>query len=217
MKDIKQPDSVVRRLPRYYRYLADLIHVGIRRISSRDLSERIGNTSSQVRQDFFCFGGFGQQGYGYDVQNLHDSIGKILGIDQQYNMVVIGAGHLGQALANHFYLENKGFKIIGVFDIRTAIIGKKIRDIEIIHFDKLEYFVQEHQVDIAILTMPREQVNEVAKKVIELGINGIWNFVPVELRVADDIVVENIQLSDSLMVLGYRLKEFREIKDRECL
>lgn len=217
MKETRQPDGVVRRLPRYYRHLSDLNQMGISRVSSGDLSMRIGNTPSQVRQDFNCFGGFGQQGYGYDVKGLHGAIIDILGLDDQYNMIIVGAGHLGQGLANHTYFEKRGFKLVGIFDVRNSVVGKKIRNIEICHFDQLEQFVQNNRVDIAVLTIPKEQVHEVAETVVKLGIHGIWNFAPVELKVDDGVVVENIHLSDSLMVLGYRMKELKEKKEKGSL
>ncbi|MDL2237805.1 redox-sensing transcriptional repressor Rex [Christensenellaceae bacterium OttesenSCG-928-K19] len=210
MKIVKQPDGVVRRLPRYYRYLADLNQMGISRVSSKDLSARIGNTPSQVRQDFNCFGGFGQQGYGYDVDTLYKAIADILGLNETNNMIIMGAGRLGQALANYTYFEKKGFKLTGIFDVRSSVIGKQIRGVDIRHINELESFVHDNPVDIAALAVPKDQINDVADAVARLGIKGIWNFTPMELKVEDHIIVENIQLSDSLMTLGYRLKEAAE-------
>lgn len=179
----------------------------ISRISSKDLSVRMGITSSQVRQDFNCFGGYGLQGYGYDVKLLYREIRNILGLDTMYNMIIIGSGHLGQALANHTYFEKRGFKLVGIFDISSEIIGKKIREIEIMHLDSLDDFVKSNHVDIAVITAPAVHAREIAKKVTNFGIKGLWNFAPVELKIPSDVVIENIQLSDSLMVLGYKLKE----------
>lgn len=207
MKEYTQPDGVVRRLPKYYRYLSDLKQMGIARVSSKDLSKRIGNTPSQVRQDFNCFGGFGQQGYGYDVETLYNAIGNILGLNTCYTMVIIGAGRLGQALANYTYFEKKGFQLTGIFDVRSSLVGKQIRGVDIRHIDELSQFAKDNPVDIVVLAVPKEQTNEVADLAAGLGIKGIWNFAPAELSVDEQILVENIQLSDSLMTLGYRIKE----------
>lgn len=198
--------AVIRRLPRYFRYLQDLIRLDIKRISSRELSERMGITASQIRQDLNCFGGFGQQGYGYNVESLFNEISKILGVDKRFSCVIIGAGNMGTALANYENFSKRGFDIIAIFDVDPRKIGKKINGIEILSMDSLEDFVKSHKVDIAMLTVPYANANEVAEKVTSLGIKGIWNFSPNELRLGNDAVVENVHLSDSLMVLGYRLR-----------
>ncbi len=199
--------AVVRRLPRYYRYLDDLLRMDITRISSRELSERMGITASQIRQDLNCFGGFGQQGYGYNVEFLYDEIGNILGINNKFKTIIIGAGNMGQALANYGNFERRGFKLIGIFDVDQNLIGSKIRDIEIMHIDRIDEFVKDKKVDIAMIAVPYEQTPAVADSVAKLGIKGLWNFSPMDLKLHYDVVVENVHLSDSLMVLGYKLNE----------
>ncbi len=199
--------AVVKRLPRYYRYLADLLKLGIIRISSKELSDRMGTTASQIRQDLNCFGGFGQQGYGYNVEVLYNEIGKILGLQNEYRTVILGAGNMGQALANYANFEKRGYKIVGIFDIRPEIIGKKIKDIEVMHMDKFEDFVKTHRVSIAMITVPYEKTPEVATRAARAGIKGLWNFSPMDLEIPYDVVIENVHLSDGLMVLGYCLNE----------
>jgi redox-sensing transcriptional repressor len=186
--------------------------MGISRVSSTDLGKKMGITSSQVRQDFFNFGSFGLQGYGYDVDQLRQEIGSILGLDTMRTMIIIGAGHLGQALARHTAFEKDGYSVVGVFDISPHLIGEKIRDIEIMHVNKIAEFVSQNKVDIAVITVPRTYAKEVADLVTGLGIKGIWNFTSVKLTVPDDVAVENIHLSDSLMTLGYYMKEMKENK-----
>lgn len=208
--DKKISMAVIRRLPRYYRYLSDLLKLGITRISSKELSSRMGITASQIRQDLNCFGGFGQQGYGYNVEYLYKEIGNILGVNEAFKIIIIGAGNMGQALANYTNFEKRGFKLIGIFDINPNLIGKKIRDVEIMHLDSLDRFVAENQVDIAILCVPCENTPAVADKVARLGVKGLWNFSPMDLKLPYDVIIENVHLSDSLMVLGYRLNEMRK-------
>jgi redox-sensing transcriptional repressor len=193
-------------MPRYYRYLSALLEMGISKISSKDLGNRMGITSSQVRQDFFCFGGNGLQGYGYDVKFLHEEIGLILGLDEIRQIVILGAGSLGHALTKHKEFSKKGFKIIGVFDVKSEIIGKHINEHTIQHLDSFPEFVKNNRVDIAVLAVPDSSARELAKLVVSLGIKAIWNFAPVELVTPDDVIVENIHLIDSLMILGYNLK-----------
>ena len=204
--------TVIRRLPRYYRYLTTLNQMGINRVSSNDLSKIMGITSSQIRQDFFSFGGTGLQGYGYDVELLQKEIGNILGLEIVFNMVIIGAGNLGRALAKYVSFEKKGFKTVGIFDVNTQFVGEKIGEKTIMHFNNLDEFVKTTPVDIAIITVPREYAREAADKAIKLGVKGIWNFAPLELDVPEDVSIENIHLSDSLMVLGYGMKEKRRKK-----
>lgn len=199
--------AVIRRLPRYYRYLSDLLLMDITRISSKELSNRMGITASQIRQDLNCFGGFGQQGYGYNVELLFNEIGNILGINNKFQTIVIGAGNMGQALANYGNFERRGFQIIGIFDIDPKLVGKKVNRMEVQHMDKVDEFVKEHKVDIAMLTVPFDHTREVAERVAKLGIKGLWNFSPMDLKLPYDTVIENVHLSDSLMVLGYRIRE----------
>jgi redox-sensing transcriptional repressor len=184
--------------------------MGISRVSSTDLGKKMGITSSQVRQDFFNFGSFGLQGYGYDVDQLRQEIGAILGLDTQRTMIIIGAAHLGQALARHSAFEKDGYSVIGVFDVNPRLIGEKIRDVEIMHVNRISEFVNQNRVDIAVVTVPRTYAKDVADLVTGLGIKGIWNFISVKLAVPEDVAVENIYLSDSLMTLGYYMKEMKE-------
>lgn len=201
--------AVVRRLPRYYRYLADLLALGITRISSKELSERMGITASQIRQDLNCFGGFGQQGYGYNVELLYKEIGQILGLNNNYKTIIIGAGNMGRALANYQNFEKRGYKHVGIFDINPNLIGKKINNLQVRHLDTLEEFVKENKVDIAMLCVPYDQTPAVAERVANCGIKGLWNFSPMDLKLNSDVIVENVHLSDSLMVLGYKLNQMR--------
>jgi redox-sensing transcriptional repressor len=154
-----------------------------------------------------CFGGFGQQGYGYNVEYLYQEIGKILGVHERFNVIIIGAGNMGQALANYTNFEKRGFKLIGIFDVNPDLTGKKIRDIEIMSMDDIERFISENKVDIAMLCVPYEHTPTVADKVARLGVKGLWNFSPMDLKVPHDVIIENVHLSDSLMVLGYKLAE----------
>lgn len=200
-KDISQ--AVVRRLPRYYRYLGELLEEGVERISSNDLSARMHVTASQIRQDLNNFGGFGQQGYGYNVQYLYDEIGKIMGLNQTHNIIVMGAGNLGQAITNYMKFERLGFRIIALFDVNPALSGKSIRGIPIFLTSELDAFCKDHRVDIAALTLPKENAEDTARHLVSLGIRAIWNFAHVDLELAGPVVVENVHLSDSLMQLSY--------------
>jgi redox-sensing transcriptional repressor len=199
--------AVIKRLPRYYRYLSDLLKMDITRISSKELSSRMGITASQIRQDLNCFGGFGQQGYGYNVELLYNEIANILGVSKKFTTIIIGAGNMGQALAHYGNFEKRGFKTIGLFDVDPKLIGKKINDLEIMDMKDLDDFVSKNHVDIAMLAVPYEHTRETAERVARLGIKGLWNFSPMDLKLPYDIVIENVHLSDSLMVLGYKIKE----------
>jgi len=206
-EDKKISMAVIRRLPRYFRYLSDLMQLDIKRISSKELSERMHITASQIRQDLNCFGGFGQQGYGYNVEYLYNEISRILGTDTRFNCIIVGAGNMGNALANYENFRKRGFDIIAIFDVDEKKIGTRINGIEVYSNDRLPEFTANNKVDIAILTVPNKKVIDVAKQITALGIKAIWNFSPTDLRLGDDVVVENVHLSDSLMVLGYRLRE----------
>ena len=213
-KEISQ--AVIRRMPRYYRYLGELIDDGVERISSNELSTRMKVTASQIRQDLNNFGGFGQQGYGYNVKYLYEEIGKILGLNERRNIVVIGAGNLGQALANYVKFEKLGFVIIGLFDINPDLKGTNIRGIEILMLDELKDFVKENKVDIAALTMPKKAADSVANMLVELGVHAIWNFAHVDLDVLDKgVVVESVHLSDSLMQLSYDIVKSKQKDEAE--
>ena len=198
--------AVVRRMPRYYRYLRDLLEQGVERVSSNELSKLMKVTASQIRQDLNNFGGFGQQGYGYNVRFLYEEIGKILGLNQTHKLIIIGAGNLGQAIANYGRFDSLGFVTIALFDINPEIIGKEVRGIKIYSLDELETFCKNNKVDIAALTMPKQSADNTAQRLVELGINAIWNFAHVDLNVNDEkVVVENVHLSDSLIQLSYNI------------
>ena len=208
-KEISQ--AVIRRMPRYYRYLGELLEDGVERISSNDLSKRMNVTASQIRQDLNNFGGFGQQGYGYNVKFLYEEIGKILGLNQKHNIIVIGAGNLGQA--NYVKFEKLGFVITALFDVNPALEGVTVRGIKIHMLDELEDYCKDHVVDIAALTMPKEKADAIANRLVNLGIQAIWNFAHVDLDLIDkDVVVENVHLSDSLMQLSYNIVKNKQNK-----
>jgi len=206
MNDKKISIAVIKRLPRYYRYLGDLLENDVVRISSKELSEKMGVTASQIRQDLNNFGGFGQQGYGYNVEHLNREIGKILGLEQQYNIIIIGSGNLGQALANYTDFERRGFMVKGLFDINPRLVGMTVRGIEILDIDSIEGFVKSMNIDIAVLTIPKQNAVTIANNLVKWGVKGIWNFAPVDLKVSiKDAVVENVHLADSLMTLSYNI------------
>lgn len=205
-KEISQ--AVIRRMPRYYRYLGELLDQGVERISSNELSAKMKVTASQIRQDLNNFGGFGQQGYGYNVQFLYTEIGKILGLEEQHNTIVIGAGNLGQALANYTNFKKLGFVIIGLFDVNPALEGKTQSGVPIMMLDQLEAFAAGHKIEIAALTMPKSNADTIANRLVNLGIRAIWNFAHVDLDLMDkNVVVENVHLSDSLMQLSYNMHQ----------
>ena len=201
--------AVIKRLPRYYRYLSDLQSENVERISSDELSKRMGVTASQIRQDLNNFGGFGQQGYGYNVEYLRTEIGKILGLDKVHNMVIIGGGNLGRALAGYANFESRGFVVKGIFDSNPELVGTKIRDIKIMSMGVLETFLKENVVAIVALAIPRGDAVSVAKKLYDCGIRAIWNFAHVDLDLPSDAFVENVHLSESLMQLSYRLNSHK--------
>ena len=197
--------AVIKRLPRYYRYLGDLLKNDVVRISSKELSRRMNVTASQIRQDLNNFGGFGQQGYGYNVEYLYNEMGKILGLDRTNPIIIIGAGNLGQALANNQDFDSNGFKIVGIFDVNPKLIGMTVKGVEVYDIDMLEDFVKNHEVKIAALTLPKSKAPQVAAQLVELGVKALWNFAPVDLDFPDDVIVENVHLSESIMTLSYRL------------
>ena len=205
MKLDRVPSVIIQRLPRYYRYLGELLEEKIDRISSMQLSQRMGVTSSQIRQDFCSFGEFGQQGYGYNVRYLRGEIGKILGLDRTKQMIIVGAGNLGQALAN-YHFDKVGFELIGIFDINPRLNGFAIQSIRVLMMDSLESFIQENQVDIAVLTVPEDWALDVGKYLEKIGIRAIWNFTPVDLNTVLHVCVRNVHLDESLMTLAYDYK-----------
>ncbi|OON95953.1 MAG: redox-sensing transcriptional repressor Rex [Candidatus Epulonipiscium fishelsonii] len=196
--------AVVRRLPRYYRYLGELLDEGVTKISSKELSNLMKVTASQIRQDLNNFGGFGQQGYGYNVEHLYLEIGKILGLNKTNNMILIGVGNLGQALANYPAFRKRGFNLVGIFDKNPKLIGLQIGGLEVLDTDILEEFVNEYKIDIAILTIPKNGTLEIAKNLANWGIKGFWNFSPIDLFIPN-VQVENVNLSQSLMTLAYQI------------
>ena len=214
-EDKKISMAVVRRLPRYYRYLGELLQKGVGKISSRELSEKMNVTASQIRQDLNNFGGFGQQGYGYNDEYLYNEIGKILGLHQNYKMIIVGVGNLGQAIANSNSFSKRGFKLVGLFDVNPKLIGMSIHGVEVMDVDCMEQFVKENGVDIAILTMPKTRVKETAENLAKWGIKGLWNFSPVDLIVPDTVQIENVHLSHSLMTLAYMINEAEEEREKK--
>lgn len=202
--------AVIQRLPRYYRYLGELLEDGVERISSNDLSKRMKVTASQIRQDLNNFGGFGQQGYGYNVKYLYTEIGKILGLEENHNMIIIGAGNLGQALANYAAFEKRGFVLKGIFDVKPELKGTEIRGVQIRMMDELKDFVRNHNVEIAALTIPKDTAIEVANLLVDNGVRAIWNFAHTDLNLPEHIIVENVHLSESLMKLSYNICRYNE-------
>ena len=208
-KDISQ--AVITRLPRYFRYLGELKDAGVERISSQELSRIMRVTASQIRQDLNHFGGFGQQGYGYNVEYLYVEIGKILGLNKSHHLILIGAGNLGQAIANYMNFEKRGFIFKGIFDANPALHGKMIREMEVQPMENMEQFIKEHDIDIAVLTIPKTGAVKVAEQLVKNNIKAIWNFAHVDLNVPKDIQVENVHLSESLMKLSYKLSKGQEL------
>ena len=199
-------DAVIRRLPRYYRQLSDLRARGIVRISSRSLGKEMGITASQIRQDFSCFGEFGQQGYGYHVEELYMEIGHILGVDQRHRLIIIGAGHLGHALLQNFPFSKTGFTVDAAFDVSPLVIGSVVNGVPVYDMEKLEEFLRRSPVDVVVLTVPRNVVEEIAGRLIHLGVRGFWNFTNLELTSSHpDVKFENIHFADSLLTLSYRI------------
>lgn len=204
-KDIS--NSVIKRLPRYYRFLGELKAAGVDRISSAELSRRLGLTASQIRQDFNCFGGFGQQGYGYNTEILRSEIGKILGLETPKNAILIGVGNLGRSVAQHINFESVGFKLIGLFDCKESLVGQMVRNVPIRSTDLIDEFCRENKPQVAILCIPKENAGIIAKQLINLGVKGFWNFSHYDLALEyDDVIVENMHFGDSLMTLSYRIE-----------
>ncbi len=199
--------AVIKRLPRYRRYLYELKKKEVDRISSNELSNLIGYTASQIRQDFNNFGGFGQQGYGYNVESLHDNISNILGIDKDYKMIIVGSGNLGQAIANYTYYYKSGFIVSGMFDINPKLVGNIVNDIQIMDYDEMHRYVAEKGIDIGIICTPKGTAQGVADELISAGIKGIWNFAPMDLVVPKNVALENVHLSDSLHSLSYEMNK----------
>ncbi len=213
MKDNKSISApVIKRLPRYYRFLGELLQSGVMRTSSRELSEKMGLTASQIRQDLNCFGGFGQQGYGYPVESLYREIGLILGLDKSYNTVLIGAGNLGKAVALSMSFEKRGFHLAGIFDNDPRKLGEEIRGLKVKNTSELEQFCTENNIQAAILCIPKYAAPEIADRLYSIGIRSFWNFSHFDPSVKyKDIIVENVHLNDSLMILCYKMTENKAI------
>ncbi|MEE1038112.1 MAG: redox-sensing transcriptional repressor Rex [Eubacterium sp.] len=211
MANSKEPtrisNAVIKRLPRYRRYLKELEKKGVEKISSNELSRLIGYTASQIRQDLNNFGGFGQQGYGYNVSDLYNEISSILGLDRNYKMVIVGAGNLGQAIANYTHYYKAGFLVDGIFEVNPRLVGLKINDINVMDYEDMVSYVEENQVDIGIICTSKESAQEVADKLCFAGVKGIWNFAPVDLEVPGHVHIENVHLSDSLHSLAYHMSK----------
>ena len=214
MEERQISKAVIKRLPRYYRYLGEILNNGVERISSSELSHKMQVTASQIRQDLNNFGGFGQQGYVYNVQYLYDEIGKILGVNKTHPMIIIGGGNFGHALANYDF-EKNGFVTKAIFDVRQDLCGTKVRGIPVMMMDDLEEFVEQEQIEIAVLTLPKSKVQEAATRLVACGIKALWNFAHLDLDVPKDVVVENVHLVDSLMQLSYRITSYERPEDGE--
>ena len=198
-------DSVIKRLPRYFRYLRILMRNGISRISSSELSRMMNVTASQIRQDLNCFGGFGQQGYGYNVEYLYANICDILGVGAGLNSVIIGAGNLGRAIVRSNMFEKRGIEIVGMFDVNPVLVNQKIEYVDVYDLEYIDEFCKNHKVDFAVLTLPKDYAQAVASRLMALGVKGFWNFTGQELELGDSAIIENVHLGDSLMTLSYRI------------
>lgn len=197
---------VIKRLPKYYRYISDMHNNGIVKVSSSELARMMGTTASQVRQDFNCFGGFGQQGYGYNVEQLHKEIGSILGVHSGHKAIIIGAGNLGRLVSNQITFETKGFSLIGIFDRKEALTGQMIKGIPVRHIDGLDEFCRENLPEMAVLCIPPESARELVPLLIKLGIKAFWNFSHYDVALNHPgVAVENVHLGDSLMTLCYKI------------
>ena len=206
MKKENISDAVIRRLPRYYRQLTELCGRGVVRISSHSLGQEMNITASQIRQDFSCFGEFGQQGYGYNVEELRTEIGHILGVDKDHHLIMIGVGNLGRALLQNFRFSQTGFTVDAAFDVAPSVIGTVVNGVSIYSMDTLEEYIRSHNIDVVVLTIPQAVAQETASRLIQLGIHGFWNFTNVELSSPNpDVKFENIHLADSLLTLSYRI------------
>lgn len=210
MGKTKVSNAIIRRLPRYRRYLGYLQTKGIKKISSNELSEMIGYTASQIRQDLNTFGEFGQQGYGYEVDRLYKEINKILGLDREYKTVVVGCGNLGQAITNYTYYYKIGFNIIGLFDANPKIVGNVINDVEVMDSADLEEYVRREKIDIGIICVNRENAQKVADELVLGGVKGIWNFAPIDLNIPENVALESVHLSDSLHALSFMIKSMND-------
>jgi len=209
------PEPVARRMPKYYGFLTEMEKNGVKRISSKQLSETMGLTASQIRQDFNSFGGFGQQGYGYNVSELRQEIKKILGLHRSYDLVVVGAGNLGRALTNYSGFEKEGFYVRALFDVDPQLIGTQIKGIEIFPWESLKEYTSNHSIDIAVICTPKDKCRQVANVLMDYGIKNIWNFSPSSINAPTGVMVENVNLNDSLFTLSFRLNETAILDSKE--
>ncbi len=209
-KQAKISNAVIKRLPRYRRYLRELQKKGVDKISSNEFSSLIGYTASQIRQDLNNFGGFGQQGYGYSVDSLYNEIGAILGLDKRYKMVIVGAGNLGQAIVNHTYYYKSGFIVSAIFEVNPKLIGLKINDIEVMDYEDIVEYVEENEIEIGIICTTKEAAQEVADKLCFAGVKGLWNFAPVDIETPSHVAIENVHITDSLYSLAYHINGAQE-------
>ena len=209
MKKDKVSSAVIRRLPRYYRHLNDLYLAGVERISSNALGKSMGLTASQIRQDLSCFGGFGQQGYGYNIENLRGEISDILGMNRGHNAVILGAGNLGRALIKNFKFSSNGFQLLAAFDVDPKVVGTQIAGVPVYHMDRLEELLAVHRVDVGLLTVPMAAAQEAGDRLAAAGVKGLWNFTNYELNIPQDsgVVVESVHFSDSLLALSYMISQ----------
>ena len=209
----KISDAVIRRLPGYYRYLRELEKVGITRISSQELGARMGLTASQIRQDINCFGTLGQQGYGYNVSDLRSHIGSILGLDSDHSVVIVGAGNIGQAVACYPGFSSRGFKPVAMFDVRPELIGSTISGIPVLDSNDMVAYLKEHPVSIGVIATPSRAAQQAAQALVDGGVRAIWNFAPMDLKVPANVAINNVHLTDSLLVLTYRLHQMELSED----
>ncbi|HBB28110.1 MAG TPA: redox-sensing transcriptional repressor Rex [Clostridiales bacterium] len=202
-RDKKISTAVIRRLPKYYRYLKELLRKGIYKTSSKELSQMTGFSASQIRQDLNNFGGFGQQGFGYDVYNLSSEIGKIIGADKNYKIIIVGAGNIGQAIANYTGFYENGYDVVAIFDKNPKLIGLSLRNVTIQDIDEIDTFLSQNYVDLGVICTPKNAAQATADSMVQNGIKGIWNFAPTDIRVPDDVALENVHLNESLFSLTY--------------
>ena len=214
MKNKKISNNVIRRLPRYLEFLNELFSNDVVRVSSSEMAKHMGLTASQIRQDFSCFGEFGQQGYGYNVEMLMQEISSILGIDRKSSAILVGDGRMGHSLIENFDFLSCGFELKAAFDIAPDIVGTNIGSVPVLHMDELESYLKAHPAEIAVLTVPRQIANESAQWLVSTGIRGIWNFTNIDLKLENsDVVVESIHFSDSLLSLSYYLNNGKDLED----
>ena len=215
-RNAKVSTAVIRRLPRYYRQLSELQEAGTVRISSSALGKSMGLTASQIRQDLFCFGEFGQQGYGYKVDSLKEEIGEILGINRGHTVVVLGTGNLGRAIIENFKFSSNGFRLLAAFDVNHLLVGTRIGGVPVYHADTLEQFIREHQVSVGMLTVPISAAQEMGERLAAAGVKGIWNFTNYEISLnSREVVVESVHFSDSLLALSYMISQREDTTKEE--